>query len=253
MFILGLFFISSISSAFAQATTYGHCAGPVLLNSTTLQIGPNQFLYEKTWCQSWVNVTVPSNSTDSATSLVLSATGTTSDLPSPSPTDTTSDTTASTSSLQRRGFFDLWPLCIFFHTCRPYFFPPPYYPQQPPPPPPPRDVCGAPCVTSCNDNVGQLPPVTDDCQTIQNSIQILTAQLATTFSVASDHQETLSFGTCTIFFENLGKSELEYCWTGLSNNSALAGAACFPPVHPPFSEGLCTAYDGTWSVGAAHS
>lgn len=166
MFILGLFLISFVSSALADTSesvmmflfhfiwltltrptllAYGHCAGPVLLNSTTLQIGPNQFLYEKTWCQSWVNVTVPSNSTDSETSPAPNATGTTSDLPSPSPIDTTSDTTTSTSSLKRRGFFDLWPLCIFFHTCRPYFFPPPYYPPQPPPPPPPRDVCDVPC------------------------------------------------------------------------------------------------------------
>lgn len=63
--------------------------------------------------------------------------------------------------------------------------------------------------------MGQLPPVTDDCQTIQNSIQILNAQLATTFSVESGHQETLSFGTCTIFFENLGRFELDYCWSDL--------------------------------------
>jgi hypothetical protein len=73
---------------------------------------------------------------------------------------------------------------------------------------------------ACNNNVGVLPPVADDCATIQASFQIFSSELADTFTTESNHFESLIFGTCTIFFNNLGKSELEYCWNDLVRNTA---------------------------------
>ncbi|KAF8586621.1 hypothetical protein K439DRAFT_936946 [Ramaria rubella] len=141
------------------------------------------------------------------------------------------------------GIFDFPPLCYIFDTCI----------QQPPPPPPPKNVCGVSCETSCNNTVGTLPPVTDDCQSITDSLQVFQEQLNPTFVVAPGHVETLTFGTCNLFFQNLGLTELIYCWSDLSTQAQADEAACFPPVHPPFSEGLCTSSDGTWAVGASHS
>ena len=71
------------------------------------------------------------------------------------------------------------------------------------------------------------------------------------------------------FFQNNGITDLEYCWADLvrrlpsgdltcrslmrhvfqGSTASAAGSACFPPVMPVKSEGLCTAADGTWAVG----
>ncbi|KAF8531082.1 hypothetical protein JB92DRAFT_243534 [Gautieria morchelliformis] len=115
------------------------------------------------------------------------------------------------------------------------------------------NVCGSTCTTSCNSVTGILPPISDDCQTIENAIVILQSTMSSTFLVQPNHLKTLTFGTCSYFFENIGPTELQSCWADLSSFGHAAGAACFPPVQPFFPEGLCTAYDGTWAVGATHS
>ncbi|KAF8512557.1 immunomodulatory protein [Hysterangium stoloniferum] len=116
------------------------------------------------------------------------------------------------------------------------------------------NVCSGSCSTSCNNVTGVLPPISEDCAAISNSATILKGILnSPTFTVAPGHLSTLSFGTCSYFFENLSHNTLEYCWDTLSENGDVAGAACFPP-HQPFSpQGLCTAGDGSWAVGASHS
>lgn len=122
---------------------------------------------------------------------------------------------------------------------------------------------------SCNNNAGTLPPVIDDCAQIKDAIIIFEGQTSPTFDVAAYGIETLTFGTCSFFFQNNDYEELEYCWSDLvryifnghllntfdaycfmqSSQASAAGSACFPPEQPFTSEGLCTASDGTWAVG----
>lgn len=126
-------------------------------------------------------------------------------------------------------------------------------PPAPPPPAPIPDVCGASCAISCSNVTGVLPPISDDCANIEAAITILQNEHSSTFTVDPNHLETLSFGTCSYFFENFGPKTLEYCWSDLSSQATAAGDACFPPNQPFSPEGLCTASDGTWAVGATHS
>lgn len=68
---------------------------------------------------------------------------------------------------------------------------------------------------SCNQETGILPPISDDCQTIQNAVTILEGTMSPTFLVQPNHLTTLTFGTCSYFFENMGYSELTACWSDL--------------------------------------
>ncbi|KAI0259509.1 hypothetical protein BC834DRAFT_833413, partial [Gloeopeniophorella convolvens] len=83
----------------------------------------------------------------------------------------------------------------------------------------------------CED-LGDLPPISEDCQTLDNAVTILSGSINPTFVVQSLHQQVLTFGTCRYFFTNLASSPLEYCWSSLSTQASAAGAACFPPVNP---------------------
>ncbi|PCH34729.1 hypothetical protein WOLCODRAFT_139546 [Wolfiporia cocos MD-104 SS10] len=115
------------------------------------------------------------------------------------------------------------------------------------------DVCDAICSDSCNNDSGDLPPEADDCDTIVDAITILNGSIAPTFTVDSGDMQQLTYGTCRYYFENLSNETLEYCWTALSDMGSAAGAACFPPTEPVYSEGVCQATTGLWVVGAAHS
>ncbi|KAH9848219.1 hypothetical protein C2E23DRAFT_844907 [Lenzites betulinus] len=74
-----------------------------------------------------------------------------------------------------------------------------------------------------------------------------------TFDVEAGHVQTITSGTCRFFFQNNGPLPLEYCWLSLAQTASQAGNACFPPVQPMSSEGLCVSSDSSWEVGAAHS
>lgn len=66
---------------------------------------------------------------------------------------------------------------------------------------------------SCSNVTGVLPPIEDDCSTIEDSIAILSSQLGgTTFTVKPNHIMALSFGTCEYFFQNTGKDSATQCW-----------------------------------------
>ncbi|KAM5530450.1 hypothetical protein V8D89_015890 [Ganoderma adspersum] len=119
-------------------------------------------------------------------------------------------------------------------------------------PAPTPDVCGELCQNVCADN-GPLPPTTEDCQTIVDAITILNGSTPSTFLVEANHAQTLTFGTCRFFFENLSLNSVEYCWLSFAQVASAAGSACFPPVQPVNSEGLCLSPDALWQVGAAHS
>lgn len=41
------------------------------------------------------------------------------------------------------------------------------------------------------------------------------AHAAPTFDVQPDHAQTITFGTCRFFFQNVGPTPLEYCWLSL--------------------------------------
>lgn len=114
------------------------------------------------------------------------------------------------------------------------------------------NVCNEICTTVCGQS-GRLPPISEDCQTLVDSITILNGQIAPTFDVLPNHAQTITFGTCRFFFQNVGTTPLEYCWLSLAQTASAAGNACFPPVQPMSSEGLCIADDAIWQVGAAHS
>ncbi|KAA1470997.1 hypothetical protein DENSPDRAFT_85298 [Dentipellis sp. KUC8613] len=123
---------------------------------------------------------------------------------------------------------------------------------SPSPSPTPKDVCGIPCNTTCSE-VGQLPPTTDDCQVIKDSIAIFQGNAAPTFTVDPLHITQLTFGTCRFFFENLGTVPLEYCWQDLANTGSLAATQCFPPNSPFSTLATCEAADSSWEVGVSHS
>ncbi|TFY76355.1 hypothetical protein EWM64_g7656, partial [Hericium alpestre] len=102
--------------------------------------------------------------------------------------------------------------------------------------------------TTCS-SIGDLPPTTQDCQTIIDAVEILEGKTAPTFTVASGHTETLEFGTCRFFYENLSAETLTYCWQDLVNSASAAGAVCFPPVQPVHTLATCTSLDGLFALG----
>ncbi|KAI0067525.1 hypothetical protein BV25DRAFT_1912140 [Artomyces pyxidatus] len=114
------------------------------------------------------------------------------------------------------------------------------------------DVTSAPCNIFCGD-MGVLPPISDDCAVIENSITILNGVQPATFIVAPSHIQQLTFGTCRVFFENIGGNDLQYTWIALNSTATTAANACFPPVQPVNSLGMCQATDFTWEVGITHS
>ncbi|KAJ8456897.1 hypothetical protein ONZ51_g11848 [Trametes cubensis] len=114
------------------------------------------------------------------------------------------------------------------------------------------NVCNEICTTVCGQS-GRLPPDSDDCAALVNSITILNGQIPPTFDVEPNHVQTISFGTCRFFFENVGPETLEYCWLAFTQTASAAESACFPPVQPVMSEGLCIPSDALWEVGVAHS
>ncbi|KAM5530449.1 hypothetical protein V8D89_015889 [Ganoderma adspersum] len=116
----------------------------------------------------------------------------------------------------------------------------------------PTNVCNEPCTNACA-SVGPLPPMAEDCQTIVDAINIFYGSIPTTFEVAANHAQTLTFGTCRFFFENLSAKPVEYCWMSLAQVASAAAAACLPPVQPVQSEGLCLSPTAPWQVGVAHS
>ncbi|OCH89943.1 hypothetical protein OBBRIDRAFT_835400 [Obba rivulosa] len=118
--------------------------------------------------------------------------------------------------------------------------------------PAPADVCNELCTDLCS-SVGPLPPVSEDCAVIVDAITILNGSVSPTFTVDPNTMQQLTFGTCRFFFENVSPNTLEYCWSALSNVASAAETACFPPVQPVFSQGLCVPTDGRWEVGVGHS
>ncbi|KAL0952435.1 hypothetical protein HGRIS_006707 [Hohenbuehelia grisea] len=115
------------------------------------------------------------------------------------------------------------------------------------------NVCGVACTNTCNSDAGTLPPTTEDCGMIKNAITIFQQHSPPSFVVSPSGNKTLSFKTCQFSFVNTGTSDLEYCYTDLSATAGRAGSACFPPVMPLHSEGLCTAADRSFNVIAAHT
>ncbi|KIJ51896.1 hypothetical protein M422DRAFT_65200 [Sphaerobolus stellatus SS14] len=116
------------------------------------------------------------------------------------------------------------------------------------------DVCNVLCTASCNDNAGSLPPVVADCDKIVSGVQILGTNLPTEFTVAKGGTKVLTFDTCSFIFTNKGISSQSQCFKSFVTQASTAGAGCFPPVQPFFSEGVCTATGSNgWTVAAAHS
>ncbi|KAI0338166.1 hypothetical protein BDW22DRAFT_1338372, partial [Trametopsis cervina] len=106
------------------------------------------------------------------------------------------------------------------------------------------DTCGS---------LGDLPPISEDCATIFDSITILNGSVPSTFDVPPNSIQQLTFGTCRVFFENLSPSQtITSCWTALANEASAAGTLCFPPTQPVKSLGLCTAASGLWAVGCVY-
>ncbi|KAI0086745.1 hypothetical protein BDY19DRAFT_958418 [Irpex rosettiformis] len=101
---------------------------------------------------------------------------------------------------------------------------------------------------SCG-HLGDLPPVSEDCQQIFDSINITSGSIAPTFDVQSFHIQQLTFGTCRVFFENFSNVTQTFCWSALSQQAQGADSACFPPVQPVNSAGFCAPSDGSWQVG----
>ncbi|KAI0086744.1 hypothetical protein BDY19DRAFT_995497 [Irpex rosettiformis] len=119
------------------------------------------------------------------------------------------------------------------------------------PAPTPANVCGQICTDSCSS--GGLPPISQDCQTIYNSLTILQGSIDPTFTVPANGVQQLTFGTCRVFFNNLSSKPVSSCWDSLSEQASAAGTLCFPPTQPLQSLGVCNAGDGSWQIGVGHS
>jgi len=117
----------------------------------------------------------------------------------------------------------------------------------------PTHVCGLDCTTSCNNDAGGLPPISEDCDVLVDAINIFQGEGPSSNVVHAGRMDFLSFGTCMYWFANNSDEDLEYCWDDMAGLSPKAGGACFPPHQPFTSEGLCTSADGLWAFGAAHS
>ncbi|KAI0686884.1 hypothetical protein BC835DRAFT_430575 [Cytidiella melzeri] len=114
------------------------------------------------------------------------------------------------------------------------------------------NVCDVACTNSCG-SLGDLPPISEDCQQIYDALNITSGSIAPTFDIPSNNIHQLTFGTCRVFFENFSNETVTFCWSALSQEAQGAGSACFPPVQPVNSAGYCTPSDGSWQVGVAHS
>ncbi|RPD58283.1 hypothetical protein L226DRAFT_536757 [Lentinus tigrinus ALCF2SS1-7] len=115
------------------------------------------------------------------------------------------------------------------------------------------DACADTTCTNVCAESGSLPPTSEDCDKIFDAISIFNSSIST-FTVNPNRATTLSFGTCRAFLQNFSPSApLTFCWTDFAAVAAAAGKACFPPVQPVMSEGLCEAPEGVWRVGIAHS
>jgi len=126
--------------------------------------------------------------------------------------------------------------------------PPP--PPPPPPPPKPTNVCTASCSLSCNTLAGRIPPSSQDCNTIKAGISALIGSGQTTFTVAAHSMKTFTFRSCEVFFKNNGASELEYCYSAVSNEISKSESSCFAG---PSSEGVCQPVSKAWQVGTSHA
>ncbi|KIP01533.1 hypothetical protein PHLGIDRAFT_17135 [Phlebiopsis gigantea 11061_1 CR5-6] len=172
-------------------------------------------------------------------------------------------------------------VCTFFNTyysqCMASASPTPVTSSAKPPPPPPTSVASSsssapastpsssanacsqvfmtpsdgprPLGTDTCGHIGDLPPISEDCQTIVDSITIMNGSISSTFNVAPNTIEQLTFGTCRFWFQNNSNATLTECWTALAQAASVAESACFPPVQPVQSVGLCTPADASWQIG----
>ncbi|KAL0948481.1 hypothetical protein HGRIS_011050 [Hohenbuehelia grisea] len=255
---------ASIPSNLDQVAINSHCANAQVVNNQTIAVGSNLVFLATLACSppaanapfaqniigNTVTITVPATKTITATKTSVSLSTSTKSISktitiSISKTSTTTKTATKTTT-------KITTATAFITTTLPAPAPVTLTVTASAPSPPPLHVCGGTCANSCNNDAGQLPPVSEDCGVIEDAIQIFTGQGPTSFVLDPNHVETLTFGTCSYFFINTSPITLEYCWTDLSKTANAAGAACFPPAQPFTSEGLCTSF-GLWAVGAAHS
>jgi hypothetical protein len=97
----------------------------------------------------------------------------------------------------------------------------------------------------CSNAAGGLPPITDDCQQIKDAITIFQGnqgwalrlplddvssrfvKTAPEFTVLPLHRETLSFNTCSFFFENDSPVvPYSYCWQDLVSLFLIMTKSC---------------------------
>ncbi|KAF4583899.1 hypothetical protein EYR40_002397 [Pleurotus pulmonarius] len=277
LLLSALYLASGVFAAFdlSQIVSNTNCVGPTLLTNTTFAVANNKIVYLSTvQCSSFA-------APGSAGSMAFKS--------------TSKDLIIGGGIIIRASIWNIWPLCILFNTCNPpkpptatstktiakptsTFLSESFSSAAPsstlaeptpipsPPPSGPVHVCSAPCATSCDNDAGVLPPVDEDCEAIDNAIEIFSGESPQTFVVAPQHVETLSSGTCSYFFVNYNpvpasagdggnEGDIEACWSDLvwSTNSLAVRKSCFPPAQPFTSGGLCTSSDKSWAVGAAHS
>ncbi|KAI0695662.1 hypothetical protein C8T65DRAFT_664848, partial [Cerioporus squamosus] len=117
--------------------------------------------------------------------------------------------------------------------------------------PTPLDGSADPTCTDVCTSSGSLPPTSEDCEMVFDAISIFNATGSiSTFTVGANRAQTLTFHTCRVFLQNFSPSvPLTFAWTDFAAVATGAGKACFPPVQPVMSEGLCVAPDGVWRVG----
>ncbi|KAF7420869.1 hypothetical protein PC9H_011387 [Pleurotus ostreatus] len=119
-----------------------------------------------------------------------------------------------------------------------------------------KRICGALCNNSCSNAAGPLPPIVEDCAMLQNAIRILPGSqqgFPPSFGLQPGESKSLTFNTCTFSTINNGPSSVTQCWVDMGNAATRAGSACYPPVMPLHSVGLCTAPDGSWAVTTSHT
>ncbi|KAI0050156.1 hypothetical protein FA95DRAFT_688843 [Auriscalpium vulgare] len=122
----------------------------------------------------------------------------------------------------------------------------------PSPTPPARNVCGLIGNTFCG-TLTSLPPITDDCNEIVNSLTIFASELGTTYTVSPGGSQVLTSNTCSFSFVNKDTVTLEACWQDLAQDGSEVATTCFPPTQPINTLAQYEAPDLTWVINVNHS
>ncbi|EJD00462.1 uncharacterized protein FOMMEDRAFT_148236 [Fomitiporia mediterranea MF3/22] len=110
--------------------------------------------------------------------------------------------------------------------------------------PAPECQCGTAFSCECQ-NVTAKAPASGDCNTLVNSLSVVSQAAGPTFIVQPDSFELVSFNTCALEFTSFSNTPLEYCWDELANTGGLVNQVCFEQANGG-TAAACNSNNGLW-------